>query len=205
MFFVTNIDFERSKKGVLIEINEAATMSYLKYVFLLSVLVCCSTLKAQNEKWFEIEKECSYINAQIEKGEFLLNELKINSNRLALRDEEYAQYWEKYFYMYDHKIAVNPSAFLKAIIIKTERQGTIHYKEYMYNNDGQCIYFNEVKQNSKNAVNERLRIYIQNGQPVRWFKNDADVTYDTEKPEKLTLTILQTAQKLKEKFIKQLD
>lgn len=180
-------------------------MSSVKFLCLLGAFMLCYAVKAQNEKWAVVEKECNLISKQIEKGEYLVNELKINSNRLALPNNDYFQHWEKFFYVFDQRIAENSPPILKAVIIKTERDGQSIYKEYMYDNAGKCIYFSEIKQNDKNALNDRVRVYLFDDKPIRWFKDDADITYDTEKPEKLTAIVLELSKQLKEKFLKQLD
>lgn len=174
-------------------------------LFLGICLLPCLPIKAQEEKWEQLEKERNTINTQIQKGDLLINELKINANRLILPENVEYQHWEKYFYNFNKKEANSPTSVLKAVIIKTEKDGTNIYHEYMFDNEGNCIFYSESRQDYKNAIDERLRIYIDNGKPIKWYRNDTDITYDTEKPEKITQNALKIAQKLKEKFLKQLE
>jgi hypothetical protein len=183
--------------------ESSPNMSKIK--ILLFVWICLApVLRAQEEKWNELEKERNYINAQIQKGEYLLNELKINANRLAIHhNNEEFQHWEKYFYTFNPRADDNPP-ILKAVIIKTERDGLSNYKEYMFDNDGNCIYHSENLQNYKVALDEKTRFYMEKGNPVRWFKNDSDITFDSEKPYKIVAQVVETANGLKAKFLKQL-
>lgn len=182
-------------------------MSKIKILLCGGILWIClaPVLRAQEEKWNELEKERNYINAQIQKGEYLLNELKINANRLAthINNEEF-QHWEKYFYTFNPR-AENNLPILKAVIIKTERNGMSNYKEYMFDNDGNCMYHSESLQNYKVALDEKTRFYMDKESPVRWFKNDSDITFDSEKPYKIVAKIVETANGLKAKFLKQLS
>jgi hypothetical protein len=75
----------------------------------------------------------------------------------------------------------------------------------MFDNAGNCIFYSESRQNYKKALDERARYFIAAGKPIRWFQNDTDITFDTEKPEKIVKSILENSKRLHEKFLKQIE
>ncbi len=176
------------------------------FLFIFCIIcLACPALYAQDERADALEKERNTINLQIQKGDFLLNELKINANRLPMPQKVEYLHTEKYFYNFDRKGEGLPKPILKAVIIKTEKATETTYTEYMFDNAGSCIFFAQSVQDYQNAIDERLRIFIEAGKPIRWYKNDTDITYDTEKPEKATQKALKSAKNLQNKFLKQVE
>ncbi len=153
--------------------------------------------KTNFSDWKEIEKHQRFVINQIEKKEYYLNEYKINSNRFALHQPTYFQYFERYFYTFDRR-ENPPKTLLKAIISRKERNKTNFYKEYILDNDGNLIYYFEQEQpETSSQPLLKLKIYFFENKVIKSFKNDKELnTLDDKKLKE----ILNNYENLKIKF-----
>jgi outer membrane protein assembly factor BamE (lipoprotein component of BamABCDE complex) len=172
-----------------------------KIIFIILIFILVSKAFSQNIDFYEIEKECRYILNKIEKKEFLLNEYRVNANRFALDEPNYFQVFEKFYYIFDKRERKNNNIVLKAIIIRKEKDRVNYYQEYLFDNQGDLIYYLEQKQAETSLVpQDKLKIYFHKEETLKWFKNENELKDKTEQLEGKTKKIWLDVKKLKQKF-----
>lgn len=158
-------------------------------------------LFGQNNDFYAIDKECRYTLNKIEKGEFFLNEYRINANRFTLDESDYFQNFEKYYYILDKREGKNNNPILKAVIVRKEKEKINYYYEYIFDNDNDLVFYSEQKQSETSLIaQDKVKIYFQKETILKWFKNDVEMKDKTEQPDIKVKEIFVNIKKMKKKF-----
>ncbi len=183
-------------------------MRFLSIIFL-CFLFQYHILSAQNADYNAIEKECRYTLNKIEKGDFFLNEYRINANRFALdatSNPNHFQNFEKYYYTLDKREGKNNNPILKIIIVRKEKEKINYYYEYIFNNESGLIFYSEQKQSETSLVaQDKIKIYFQSETALKWFKNEVEIKDKTEQPQNKINKILKDTKKMKNKFLNDIE
>ncbi|TAE73734.1 MAG: hypothetical protein EAZ85_06295 [Bacteroidetes bacterium] len=156
---------------------------------------------AQNLDCNAIEKEYRYTLNKIEKGNFFLNEYRINANRFALDEPDYFQNFEKYYYTLDKREGKNNKPILKAIILRKEKNKVNYYYEYFFDNNSEFIFYSEQKQSETSLVaQDKIKFFFQKEIVLKWFKNESEMKDKSEDPQNKVDKILKDVKKMKKKF-----
>jgi hypothetical protein len=141
-----------------------------------------------------------YVNDHIERKEFLLNEFKVNATRYSLHQPGYFQHLETYFYTFDKRESTLHQPLLQSVILRTEKGGVSYFKEYIFDNDGNCIYYAEMQREEGKPTGNRLKIYLGKEKALRWLREEREIADQSEKPESKVLQIMNDSKKMKLKF-----
>lgn len=176
----------------------------MKFFWCGLILFGCNFLASGQEEIKKIDATYQYVMKNIEKREYLLNEYKINATRFALHQPEYFQYFEKYFYMFDKRPESLKKPIIQAVITRNEKEGTVYYKEFIFDIDGNIsFYFEQQMPNGAMTPIKKIKLYIFENKIVKWLQGDVEITDKTEFPSAKSKEVLDNAIKYKEKFDKQ--
>jgi hypothetical protein len=159
--------------------------------------------EAQDTDLERAEETYRYVNDQIERKEYLINEFKINANRLDLHEAGYFQHWERFFYVFNKKLNTPHQPLLQAVVIRTEKQGVNTFQEYIFDTAGNCVFYSEMQRAEGEIDGVKLKIFLHQGKSIKWLKQDEEVIDKSEKPESKILQINNEVKKLKQKFLNQ--
>jgi hypothetical protein len=177
---------------------------YYRYLISIFLSLFSNFLWAQTDKLKEVEAMCRYTMQMIEKREYHLNEVRFNSNRFSMHDKGYFQHLVKYYYTQDRKNPEIPSFLLKSVVTRTEKEDKNYYKEWVFDNDNQLVYYAEHWQLLRSLPKDRVRVYFYQGQVLKWIEDEGfEVPQEDQSLEKKK-SILTSAEKHLQKFKKQL-
>ena len=125
---------------------------------------------AQNKRVRYIQDLYYYIQNKISKEEYYLNEYQLNSTGKTLPQKGNYKRLERYFYSFSGK----SQPTIRTITIKTEEKGRTRYEEFLYDLDGQLIFYYENQNNPKKKYRD-LSIYYQKGQVIHLIKDKKPV------------------------------
>lgn len=176
---------------------------YLKSLLcILSILSFCNPLFAQKDVT-SIAKEYQIAMDNIERQEYHLNEFKINANRFNIHHDSYFQYFERYFYTFDRREESKNQPILKVVILKTERKGIQYHKEFVYDNEGNFIFYLEQQREAMKKTYSKISAYFDtDGKILKWLENDEDKSEERSNKGK---QIVKTAKDYLDKFQKHME
>lgn len=154
---------------------------------------------AQAEMVQAIEQSYQRVKNGIQKQQYHQNEYKINSQRFSLHQPGYRQYYESYYYTFDKRPEMNQKPLIKAVFIQSIKEETKYLKEYIYDNEGNFIYYSQKVLEDARVLDE-VRLYIHQQKLIKWLREDGSTSLQIP-----LAPILEKAAKYKEKFAWQLS
>ncbi|NJO01895.1 MAG: hypothetical protein HC880_09545 [Bacteroidia bacterium] len=176
----------------------------LVLIFFMAVLV--SVVKAQStpETIRQIDEVYNLVQLNIERQAYLQNEFKINAERFSLHQPGYFQHFELYHYAIDRRPGAAQKPLLKAVFIRTDKEDTQHLKEYIFDNDGNCVVYGE-KEITANLTQGEARIYLHEGKIIRWLQENVVQAQGTTEAQHKLQEIQALVQKYQDRFQKQIS
>ncbi|OJJ23681.1 hypothetical protein BKI52_04830 [marine bacterium AO1-C] len=152
---------------------------------------------AQNKRVRYIQDLYFYVKNKIAKEQYYLNEYQLNSTGKKLPQKGEYKRLERFFYSFSGK----SQPTIRTITIKTEEGSKKQYEEFLYDLDGQLIFYYESQNNPEKKYRE-LSIYFHKGEVIHIIQNKTPV-----KPEEASVseTVLKAAWKKGERYHKKFD
>ncbi|EAY24318.1 hypothetical protein [Microscilla marina] len=122
--------------------------------------------QAQNKKVRYIQDLYYYIKDKITQEKYYINEYNFNSTGKGLPKQGDYKRFERYFYSFSGKAAPT----IRTITIKTVVKKTLDYEEFLYDLDGQLIFYYE-KRNDKKKLYGEISIYFNKGKAIHIVKD----------------------------------
>lgn len=122
--------------------------------------------QAQNKKVRYIQDLYYYIKDKITQEKYYINEYNFNSAGKALPKRGDYKRFERYFYSFSGK----SEPTIRTITVKTMIKETLDYEEFLYDLDGQLIFYYE-KRNDKTKLYGEISIYFNKGKAIQIIKD----------------------------------
>ncbi|NJL15034.1 MAG: hypothetical protein HC913_19895 [Microscillaceae bacterium] len=124
----------------------------------------------------EIIEKCAQLHEQIEHRELHLNQRLINASRLNRHLPDYFQYFEQYFYTFDPRNA-EPVPLLRAVVLKRERKELLLYREFVYDLQGQLIFYEERVGNEQQSPHFIYKLFFRENRCIHILQDEAQVQF----------------------------
>ncbi len=190
--------------------NEPRSYTMLTREFLIiwmSLLFCClgsARALAQEEAIRKIEENYRRVERNILNQEYYLDEYKVNATRFSIHQPGYFQYLEKYYYNFGNPPGTSKIPLIKAIITRKEREEVIYLKKYIYDEQGQFIFYSESETRVAQAPLGEIRAYFHEEELLHWMVGD-QVSSASQNLKTQASEIVSQAQHLKTKFAEHLE
>lgn len=130
------------------------------------VFVIQHTSYAQKKKVRYVQDLYFYVKNKIAKEQYYINEYELNSTGKKLPQKGEYKRLERYFYSFSGKSQPK----IRMITIRSQKGETLDYEEFLYDLDGQLIFYYE-KRNDKKNIYQDISIYFNKGIAVHIIKD----------------------------------
>jgi len=156
-----------------------------------------TSVLAQNKRVRYIQDLYYYVQNKISKEQYYLNEYQLNSTGKKLPTKGDYKRLERYFYSFSGK----SQPTIRTITIKTEDGTQTQYEEFLYDLDGQLIFYYE-NQNDPKKKYRKLSVYFQKGEVIHIIQNKTPVKLSEAS---VSEVLLKDAWKKGERYHKKFD
>lgn len=153
-----------------------------------------------------IEKTYQQVRVGISQKKLLLNQATINLKRHNLNHSGYYHYSEKFYYLLA-QAQHNTSPLLQLALVRQEKENIDYQKEFLFNPQGELVYFHEKQNDSKKFPYREVKVYFERGKMLVWnqgHQNSPQLNV-IQSPKKKIQLIIKEAKELQQKLKKQLE